>query len=202
MRLYQMHNSGNCYKIRLLAHLLGQPLELLDFDILKGETRTENFLAKNPNGRVPTLELDDGTFLAESNAMLVYLAEGTPYWPADRLARAQALQWMFFEQYSHEPYIAVARFWKSISPVFPPEMQARYPEWEQRGNAALGVMEQLLAENDFFVGNRFSIADIALFAYTHVSHEGGFDLTRYPNISSWIKRVEAVPGYIPMSARL
>lgn len=201
MRLYQMQDSGNCYKVRLLAHLLNLPLELIDIDILKGESRTEDFLAKNPNGRVPTLELADGTFLPESNAILVYLAENTPYWPTDRLARAQALQWMFFEQYSHEPYIAVARFWKSISPVFPPEMQTRSAEWEQRGNAALSVMERHLAENNFFVGDRFSIADIALFAYTHVSHEGGFDLARYPNILSWIKRIEAVPGYIPMSAR-
>ena len=111
-----MQDSGNCYKIRLLAHLLHLPLELVDIDILTGESRTENFLAKNPNGRVPVLELDDGRFLAESDAILVYLAENTPYWPEDRFARAEVLQWMFFEQYSHEPYIAVARFWKSISP--------------------------------------------------------------------------------------
>jgi len=201
MRLYQMQDSGNCYKIRLLAHLLNLPLELIDIDILKGESRTENFLTKNPNGRVPVLELDDGRFLAESNAIITYLAEETPYWPDDRFAHAQVLQWMFFEQYSHEPYIAVARFWKSISPAFPPEMQARQSEWDQRGNAALGVMERHLTNRTYFVDDRPTVADVALFAYTHVAHEGGFDLNRYPNILSWIKRIQATPGYIPMSAR-
>lgn len=201
MRLYQMQDSGNCYKIRLLAHLLELPLELIDIDILKGESRTEDFLTKNPNGRVPVLELDDGKFLAESNAIITYLAENTPYWPEDRFTRAQVLQWMFFEQYSHEPYIAVARFWKSISPVFPPEMQVRQPEWDQRGNAALEVMERHLTGRSYFVDGHPTVADIALFAYTHVAHEGGFDLTRYPNISLWIERIKTLPGYIPMSAR-
>ncbi|MFZ3034793.1 MAG: glutathione S-transferase family protein [Parvibaculum sp.] len=201
MRLYQMQDSGNCYKIRLLAHLLHLPLELVDIDILTGESRTENFLAKNPNGRVPVLELDDGRFLAESDAILVYLAENTPYWPEDRFARAEVLQWMFFEQYSHEPYIAVARFWKSISPNCPPEMRARFPEWNQRGCAALVIMEKHLTAQPYFVGNCYSIADIALFSYTHVADEGGFDIAPYPKIRDWIERIEGQPRHIDMKVR-
>ena len=196
MRLYQMQDSGNCYKVRLLAHLLNLRLELVDVDILIGESRTENFLAKNPNGRVPVLELDDGRFLAESDAILFYLAKGTSYWPEDRLAQAEVLQWMFYE-----PYVAVARFWKSISPDCPPEMHARFPEWNQRGNAALAVMEKHLSGRSYFIGDRYSIADIALFAYTHVAGEGGFDLGSYPQIQDWIERIKGKPRHIDIAAR-
>jgi len=201
MRLYQMQDSGNCYKPRLIAHMTGRDLELTDIDILKGESRTPDFLAKNPNGRVPTLELDDGRLLAESNAMLFYLAQGTPFWPADPFEQAQALQWMFFEQYSHEPYIAVARYWMSIRPGGFDEAKDRFPEWHERGYQALGVMETRLAEHDWFVGTRMTIADIALYAYTHVAHQGGFSLEAYPAIRNWIARIEAEPLYVPMDWR-
>tara|TARA_R110002124_G_scaffold54817_4_gene155577 strand:+ start:989 stop:1600 length:612 start_codon:yes stop_codon:yes gene_type:complete len=201
MRLYQMQDSGNCYKPRLLAHLLGKKLELVDIDIMKGESRTKDFLTKNPNGRTPTLELDDGTFLAESDAMLYLLAQNTSFWPDDTFAQAQVLQWMFFEQYSHEPYIAVARFWKVIAPEIPPAMQARFPEWHQKGYAALDVMETHLKDKTYFVNNTYSIADIALYAYTHKAHEGDFDLASYPNIRNWLTRLEAHPKHITMEER-
>ncbi len=201
MRLYQMQDSGNCYKVRLLARQLGLPLELVDIDILKGESRTEDFLARNPNGRVPTLELDDGRFLAESDAILFYLAEGTPFLPEDRLARAEALQWMFFEQYSHEPYIAVARFWWTIKPGGREERKDRFPEWHDRGHQALAVMERHLASNGWFAGGAYSIADIALYAYTHVADEGAFDLAPYAAIRDWMDRVRSVPNHVPMGWR-
>jgi glutathione S-transferase len=201
MRLYQMQDSGNCYKPKLLAHLIDLPLELVDVDILKGESRTDAFLEKNPNGRVPLLELDDGRHLAESNAILIYLAENTAFLPKDRFARAQVMQWMFFEQYSHEPYIAVARFWQSIAPECPPAMKARFPEWHQKGYAALDVMERHLSENTFFVDNTYSIADIALYAYTHLAHEGGLDLGAYPHIRAWITRINTGSRHIDMNWR-
>ncbi|MEQ8266670.1 MAG: glutathione S-transferase family protein [Parvibaculum sp.] len=201
MRLYQMQDSGNCYKVRLLARQLGLPLELVDIDILKGESRTEGFLARNPNGRVPTLELDDGRFLAESDAILFYLAEGTPFLPEDRLARAEALQWMFFEQYSHEPYIAVARFWWSLKPGGREERKDRFAEWHERGHQALAVMERHLSKHDWFAGGAYSVADIALYAYTHVAHEGDFDLSPYKSISGWMDRIGQRPGHVPMAWR-
>jgi glutathione S-transferase len=198
MKLYQMADSGNCYKVRLAAAQVGQPLDIVGVDILQGESRTDSFLAKNLNGRVPTLELDDGTCLPESNAALFYLADGTPLLSNDRLVRAQTLQWMFFEQYSHEPYIAVARFWKSIKPGGEAEKKHMFAEWHERGYQALDVMERHLNENTFFAGNTYSIADIALYAYTHVAHEGGFSLDSYPQIRSWIARVVSQSGHIPM----
>lgn len=201
MRLYQMQNSGNCYKVRLAAARLGLALELVDVDILKGESRTGDFLARNPNGRVPTLELDDGRYLAESNAIMFYLAEGTALLPADRFARAEALQWMFFEQYSHEPYIAVARFWHSIKPGGREERKDRFPEWHERGHQALAVMERHLSTRDWFAGSACSIADIALYAYTHVAHEGDFDISPYKAIGAWMERVRAEPGHVPMDWR-
>ncbi len=200
MRLYEMADSGNCYKIRLCAAQVGQELEIVPVDILKGESRTEEFLQKNPNGRVPTLELDDGTLLPESNAAIFYLAEGTPLLSDDRLVRAQTLQWMFFEQYSHEPYIAVARFWKSIQPGGEEEKKHMFAEWHDRGHQALAVMERHLSENDFFAGNTYSIADIALYAYTHVAHEGGFSLDAYPKVRTWLQRVAAQPDHIAITA--
>ncbi|PKQ04035.1 MAG: glutathione S-transferase [Alphaproteobacteria bacterium HGW-Alphaproteobacteria-12] len=201
MRLYQMQDSGNCYKVRLAAARLGLPLELVGIDILKGESRTDDFLRRNPNGRVPTLEFDDGRTLAESNAIMFYLAEGTPLLPAARFARAEALQWMFFEQYSHEPYIAVARFWHSIKPGGREEKKDRFPEWHERGYQALAVMERHLSTHDWFAGDACSIADIALYAYTHVAHEGDFDIAPYKAIGAWMERLRAEPGHVPMDWR-
>src|SRR5215510_14260417 len=185
MTLYDFMGSGNGYKVRLLLAQLGQPYKLVERDILKGETRTPDFLAKNANGRIPTLELEDGTCLSESDAILWYLAEGTKFAPADRMERARTLQWMFFEQYSHEPYIAVARFWKHFLPKLSPLQEMDLPNKMKGGYAALGVMEQHLAHHPYFVGERYGLADIALYAYTHVAGEGGFNLDPYPQISAW-----------------
>jgi glutathione S-transferase len=197
LRLYDYLRSGNGYKVRLLLHQLAIPFELVQVDIEKGETRTPEFLRRNPNGRIPLLELEDGTFLAESNAIQWYLAEGTPLLPASRLARAQALQWMFFEQYSHEPYVAVLRHW--LHTGLTPERERQLPEKRERGEAALRVMEAHLATRDFFVAGRYSIADIALYAYTHVAHEGGFDLAPCPNVRRWLERVRGQPRHVPIT---
>jgi len=196
MRLYDYFESGNSYKVRLMLHQQAIPFECIALDILKGETRTPEFLAINPNGRVPALVLDDGTCLAESNAILFYLAEGTECLPDTRLGRARVLQWMFFEQYSHEPYVAVLRFWAFAGMLA--DKAAQVPEKRERGEAALAVMEQHLARTDFFVDRRYSIADIALFAYTHVAGEGGFDLAPYPSVQAWIERVQSQPRFIPI----
>ena len=197
LRLYDYYDSGNGYKVRLLLTQLGLPFEYVEKDIMKGETRTPEFLAGFPNGRIPVLQLEDGTALAESDAILFYLAEGTPYLPIDKLDRARVLQWLFFEQYSHEPYIAVVRFLlRHTAPDDP-----RRSILEQRrigGYAALDVMERHLAERSFFVGSRYTIADIALYAYTHVSDQGGFDLGPYPAVRAWLARVEATPRYVRM----
>lgn len=196
LKVYDFTGSGNGYKVWLLLSQLGLPFERIERDILKGETRTPEFLAKNPNGRIPTLELEDDTFLFESGAILWYLAEGTPFAPSDRLARAQTLQWMFFEQYSHEPYIAVARFWKHFLDKLSPQQEANLPDIMKKGYAALDVMEKHLATRTFFVDERYGLADIALYAYTHVADEGGFDLSRYPNIVAWMARVKARPCHV------
>lgn len=195
-KVYDFTGSGNGYKVWLLMSQLGLPFERIECDILKGETRTPEFLKKNPNGRIPTLELEDGTFLFESGAILWYLAEGTAFAPADRLARAQTLQWMFFEQYSHEPYIAVVRFWRHFLDRLSPQQEAALPDLMKKGYAALDVMEKHLATRPFFVGDRYGLADIALYAYTHVAGEGDFDLSRYPNIVAWLARVKAQPGHV------
>lgn len=199
--LHQMPISGNCYKVRLAAHQAGIPLTFRDYPLHDGTTRKSEFLAKNPNGRVPLLEFEDGRFLPESGAIIWHLSEGTPLQPSDGWGRAQALQWMFFEQYSHEPYIAVARFIKTYGT---PEIQERrkgeWPMLIERGHAALGVMEQHLSKHDWFAGGRYSVADIALYGYTHSADEGGFDLTHYPAIQRWIARVQATPNYIPLKA--
>ena len=197
--LYQDPRSGNCYKVVLTAAHLGIPLKTVDIDVTAGLTRKPDFLAKNPNGRVPTLELDDGRFLPESNAITWYLAEGSPLIPADKFARAQMLQWMFFEQYSHEPYIAVARFWM----VFVPKEKLRekehlIPEWHAKGNAALGVMEDHLKKNDWFAGDRYSLADISLYGYTHCAEEGGFNLKKYLAVSAWLARIAGTKGFVRM----
>ena len=174
MTLYDFMGSGNGYKVRLVLAHLGLPYTLVERDILKGETRTPEFLEKNPNGRIPCLETEDGSFLFESGAIIWYLADGSKLAPKDRRARAETLQWMFFEQYSHEPYIAVARFWKHYLPALTPLQQMDLPNRMKGGYAALDVMEKHLAKNEFFVANSFGLADIALYAYTHVAHEGEF----------------------------
>ncbi len=197
VRLYDSLISGNAYKCRLILHKLGVPCERVELDIDRKETRTPEFLAKNPNGRVPALELEGGVVLPESNAILWYLAEGTPYLPEDRLERAQALQWMFFEQYSHEPNIAVVRHWalKHGSTTQEPSIVAK----RALGYDALAVMDGHLRERRFFVGDRLSIADIALYAYTHVADEGGFDLSGYPAVLAWLDRVAAQDPHIPIT---
>ena len=196
LTLYDFMGSGNGYKVRLLLAQLGLPYRLVECDILKGETRTPEFLTKNPNGRIPTLALEDGSHLAESGAILWYLAEGTPLAPADRLMRAETLQWMFFEQYSHEPYVAVVRFWRHFLTELSPLQELDLPERRKKGYDALEVMERHLETRDFFVGKRYGLADIALYAYTHLAHEGGFDLSRYPHIRSWLARVAEQPGHV------
>ena len=195
MRLYNVPYSGNSYKVRLLLAHLAIPCEIIEVDILKGESRTAEFLKINPNGRTPVLD-DNGFVLAESNAILAYLARGTSYLPDDREKFALIFQWMFFEQYSHEPFIATSRFWLQHKPDSP-EKIALLASKRDGGWAALKIMEYHLSKHDFFV-NEYSIADIALFAYTHVSHEGGFPLNDFPEIRRWIGRVEAQPGFVPM----
>lgn len=187
--------SGNCYKVKLLLTQLDLPFEWREIDTLKQETRSPEFLALNPAGKVPVMQLESGKVLPESNAILCYLADETPLWSSDRFERAQTLQWLFFEQYSHEPYIAVARF---VAKFLPPDhpRQAELPALREKGYAALKVMEQHLKEHDFFVGDRYSIADIALFAYTHVAEDGGYELTAFPSIQNWIERVRRQPKFI------
>jgi glutathione S-transferase len=197
LRLYDYWESGNCYKVRLLLSQLGETFERVDVDILEGETRTPEFLAKNPNHRVPVVEWPDGRTLAESNAILFYLAEGSPFLPSDPWQRAQVLQWQAFEQYSHEPYIAVVRFWHFVKKL--EENQHLLPAKMEGGYHALDVMEKHLSGQDFFVGGDYSIADISLYAYTHVADEGGFDLEPYPNTRAWIARVRAQPRYIGLT---
>ena len=199
MKLYGDRISGNCYKPALLLTQLGRPFQWISVDIRKGETRNPDFLAKNPNGRVPVLELAPGAFLSESNAILFYLAEGTPYLPDDSLERATVLQWLFFEQYSHEPYIATSRYWRYVLNKAE-EYRAELDAKRSGGIVALGVMEAVLSGQDWFAAGRYTIADIALYAYTHLAHEGGFDLTPYPAIRAWLGRVEVQPGYLPMTA--
>ena len=200
MILYDYLDSGNGYKIRLLLAQLDRDYRWIELDILRGGTRTADFLAKNPNGRIPTLQLDDGACLAESNAILWYLADGTPYLPTAKLERAQVLQWMFFEQYSHEPYVATPRYILKHLPADSPR-RAELPKRLEQGRAALGVMEGHLAGRQFFVGERYSIADIALYAYTHVAHEGQLDLGPCPAVRAWMARVASAPGHVLLTAR-
>jgi glutathione S-transferase len=193
--LYGNSISGNCWKPAVMLHVRGLPFRWIEVDILKGESRTAEFLKLNPNGRVPLLVLPDGRMLAESNAMLLHLGEGTPWLPSDPYLRAKTYEWLFFEQYSHEPHIAVARFWITIL-----GQEDRYREQIARrhelGYLALDAMERYLAGRSFFVGERYSIADIGLYAYTHVADEGGFDLAGYPAIGAWLGRVAAQPGHV------
>ena len=197
MLLYDSHHSGNCYKVRLLAAQLGLSLETRELDVIDRSNREEVLGGLNPALRVPTLVLDDGRALGESNAILWYLGDGSEYVPADRYERAQVLQWQFFEQYSHEPFIAVARFW-SIAGITPTEEQrAEKMNW---GNRALAALDAHLRDHPFLVRDSYTIADISLYAYTHVANEGGFELERYPAIGPWLARVAAQPGHIPIDA--
>lgn len=195
LTLYDSAISGNAYKVRLILSHLGLPFRRIEFNVDDGSTRDAEFRARNPNGKVPTIQLADGSYLWESNAILYYFAEGTAFWPNDRRLRAQALQWMFFEQYSHEPYIAVVRHWVAHlgkTPATEPQLPAKI----ERGYQALAVMESHLKNHTFFAGPAYSIADIALYAYTHVAQEGGFELGRFPGIRAWLARVAAEPGHV------
>ncbi len=195
MKLYNVAYSGNSYKVRLLLAQLDISYDIVEVDILRGKSRTPEFLKLNPNGRTPVLD-DSGFVIAESNAILAYLARGTRFLPEDRKNWARVFQWMFFEQYSHEPFIATSRFWLQHKPDSP-ERSALVASKRDGGWAALKVMEEHLSRSDFFVGD-YSIADIALFAYTHVSHEGCFALDAFPQVRDWIQRVRAQPGFVPM----
>ena len=197
LKVYGDLTSGNCYKVELLMGLLDVAHQWVGVSALAGDTRDPAFLAKNPAGKIPLLEVEPGLYLPESNAILWYLADGSGFVPEDRLERARMLQWMFFEQYSHEPYIAVSRFIIRFQKAGEAEAD-RLAGLKVKGEAALGVMEQHLRGREFFMGARASLADVALYAYTHVAHEGGFDLAPYPAIQGWITRVAALPGYVPM----
>lgn len=198
LKVYGDVDSGNCYKVKLLLHLLNVPCEWVNVDILKGETRTQEFLAMNPNGKIPALELDNGEFLSESNAILCYLSDGTEYVPADKLQRARVMQWLFFEQYSHEPNIATSRYIIRYLGR-PKEREADLDARSKPGYAALDVMEQHLRTRHYFVGGRYSIADIGLYAYTHVAEEGDFDLSRFEALRSWLGRVQSHPRHVKMN---
>jgi glutathione S-transferase len=197
--LYNSAVSGNCYKVRLLLAQLGLEYEAVDVSVVDRSNRKELLGELNPGLRVPTLVLDDGRPLGESNAILWYFGDGTSYVPDDRYERAQVLQWMFFEQYSHEPYIAVVRFWLVYSET-PDAFREQVPAKMKGGYAALDAMERHLDGKTFLVGERYSIADIALYAYTHVAHEGEFDLDSYPAIRAWLDRVAGQPGHVPIDA--
>jgi glutathione S-transferase len=199
LRLHDNSFSGNGYKIRLLLTQLSTPFERVDYDIDRDATRTPDFLKLNPNGRIPVLEFEDGRILAESNAIVSYLAEGTPCLPQDRFERALVLQWMFFEQYSHEPYVATPRYIiRHLGRDHP--RAAELPDRIARGHQALNVMETHLAAHPYFVADRFTITDIALYAYTHVAHESDIDLTPYPHIRAWLGRVASQSGHIHMTS--
>jgi len=198
MLLYDSGTSGNCYKVRLLLAHLGRAYERRELDVVDRTNRAEVLGDLNPGLRVPTLVLDDGRALGESNAIIFYLAEGTPYLPEDAFERAQVLQWQFFEQYSHEPYIAVLRFWLHVADLDIPaaELEAK----RRGGDAALGALERHLETRSYLVAERYTIADISLYAYTHVAYEAGFDLARFPAIGAWLKRVSGQPGHVPIDA--
>lgn len=199
LKLYEYAASGNCYKIRLLLNQLGIAYQRVPVDIHNGESRTPEFLTMNPVGKIPVLEISPGQYLPESNAIIYYLADGTDMLPQDRWQRAQVMQWLFFEQFSHEPNIAPVRYWISIAKIADRHREA-IAHKQALGYAALQVMEQHLTKYDYFVGNRYSIADISLYAYTHVAAEGDFDLSKFPSILAWLDRIGDRPNYIPISA--
>ena len=200
--LHEYAASGNCYKIRLTAALLGIPIERREYDIMKGETRSAAFLdGVNANGRIPVLQIGDD-YLPESNAACFYLADGSPLIPADRFDRADMLRWMFWEQYNHEPNIATLRFWRYFvgESALSEAQRNQVPAKEAAGNAALALMDTHLGRTPFFIGSRPTLADITLYAYTHIAEGGGFDLGSYPWLSAWLGRMSALPGYIPIDA--
>lgn len=197
MIIYGDVGSGNCYKVKLLLSLLNIKHRWVHIDILKKDTQTADFLFLNPNGKIPVLILDDGRVLSESNAILGYLAEGTDFIATDSYTKAKMYQWMFFEQYSHEPFIAVARFINKYLGL-PPERIEEYHNLQPKGHKALSIMDKALVEHNYLIGNQLTIADIALYAYTHVAEEGGFDLQLYPNIQAWCQRIRKYSGYVCM----
>lgn len=199
MTLYDFPLSGNCYKVRLLLSQLQAPYRRVHVDRVKGETRLPEYLEKNPAGKVPLLEIEPGVYLPESNAILCYLAEGTSFLPTERLARARVLQWLFFEQSMHMPNIAVARYWVSVLKK-EKEMAAQLDEKHSLGYRALDVMEKHLAKHAFFVDDSYSVADISLYAYTHLAEEGKFDLGRFPAVREWLARVASQPGHVTLLA--
>ncbi|HYE52018.1 MAG TPA: glutathione S-transferase family protein [Azospirillaceae bacterium] len=198
-RLYDNLSSGNGYKCRLMMSLLGIPFERVEIDIDRGESRTAGFLAINPNGRIPVLQVAPDRYLAESNAILCFLADGTPYMPTDPWLRAQVMQWLFWEQYSHEPNVATARFWITHKFEMTPERVHALVLKREQGNAALKLMDERLAGRRFLVDDRYTVADLALYAYTHVAEEGGFQLDRYDNVRAWLDRVAARDGHIAIT---
>ena len=198
MKIYGDTQSGNCYKVQLVCQLLNIDHQWIDVDILAGDTKSDDFLKKNPNGKIPLLELNSGETLSESNAIINYLAFGSDLYPNDRLAQARVLQWQFFEQYSHEPFIAVARFINKYLGL-PADKADEYAAKQTGGHKALQVMEQKLAQTPFLVGEKVTTADITLYAYTHVADEGGFELEAYPAIRAWLDRVAALPNFRPMA---
>ncbi len=200
-KLYSMQRSGNSYKVRLALALLNTPYHAIEVDILRGESRTPEFLAKNPSGQVPLLEVEEGRYLAESNAILWYVAIGTPLAPESRIARAEALQWMFFEQHALEPNIGAAYFWLSLVRGGRDLQTHALEDWMERGYAALQVMENHLKTARFFAADQLTVADIALYGYTHVADRCDFDLDTFPAIRAWLRRVEQTPGFIAMDWR-
>jgi len=198
LTLYSMRRSGNCYKVRLALAQLDLPHELVEIDILKGETRTPEFLAKNPSGHVPLLEVAPGRYLAESNAILWYIAGHTPLAPENRVDRAEVLQWMFFEQHSLEPNLGAAYFWLTLVKGGRELQQHAFEDWMEEGERALGVMERHLDKHRYFAAGRYTIADIALYAYTHVADECDYNLSRFPAVRAWLKRVAAEPQHVAM----
>jgi glutathione S-transferase len=200
LKIYGDSRSGNCYKIQLLCAELGIKYDWEEVDILAGDTRTPQFLAMNANGRIPLLELPDGRYLAESNSILYYLADGSEFFAGDTYERANILRWMFFEQYSHEPYIATSRFIIKYLGN-PADRRSALEEKRAGGLAALAILDQQLQGHPFITGDNYNIADIALFAYTHVADEGGFDLEDYPAIRAWIEHIIGRPNYVPMKEK-
>ena len=198
LKIYGDSRSGNCYKIQLLCAEMGIDYDWVEVDILAGDTRTPQFLAMNANGKIPLLALPDGRYLPESNAILFYLADGSEFFAGDAYTRAEILQWMFFEQYSHEPNIATSRFIIKYLGS-PPDRQASLEEKQAGGHKALEIMEQQLKRHPFVTGDNYNIADTALFAYTHVADEGGFSLADYPAIREWIAGIKGRPNYVPMT---
>jgi glutathione S-transferase len=199
MRLHSAPRSGNSYKVRLLLGLLGTRCKIINYDTKGGETYAPEFLENvNPDGKVPVLELEDGTMLPESGAILLYLAEGTPYLPEEKLQRAHVLRWMFFEQYSLLPNLSRPRLWRMWEVEITPQREAELERFFEQGYRALSVMERHLSDREFFVGDRPTVADVALYVYPSVAHEGGFELESYPAVCVWLERVAALPGYVPL----